>query len=96
MQTIEMPLSNHDGSDVVLAQSVAADSDWLIEAGKVFDADGVEIGGSLAELGVKMRALGWFVRPEAHAPGVQWNRVPQEASERAAALRSSLGRIGVS
>lgn len=84
MQTIEMALGDHDGSDAVLAQSVAAESDWLIEVVRFFDADGVEIGGLLAQSGVKMRSTGWVVRAAAHAS------IP--SGTRAAYVRSSFAQ----
>lgn len=92
MERIALPETNFNEPDAVLAQTVAADSGWLLDdAGHVYDAGRVIIARSLFELAPPMRELGWFVPVEAAGSGVFWDEVPDK-DERATAVRRALRR----
>jgi hypothetical protein len=87
---IEPPYDNVEGSDVDLARTVAADSDWTEESttGELFDADDEVVASSIDDAARKMRVAGWFVPGEPRVPGVNWHALPPK-NDRSRVLRAS-------
>lgn len=99
MHRIPKPDSISHHPDRVLAQTVAADSEWQQnDAGHVFDAQGTILANSLDDLGKVMRALGWFARSTPSTSGVAWDQIPAgEDSEqiRADHVQGMANRLGI-
>lgn len=99
MHRIPKPTINGRHPDRVLAQTVAADSEWQQnDAGHVFDAQGTILANSLEDLARVMRALGWFVPSTQSTSGVAWGEIPTgEDSEqiRAAHVQDMAKRLGI-
>lgn len=77
MKSIQGPEVNFDVPDAVLAQSLAADSGWLMDdSGHVYDSHGVVLAESLFALARVMRELGWFTPVGAEASGLTWAEIP--------------------
>ena len=100
MHRIPKPTSTSHHPDRVLAQTVAADSEWQQnDAGHVFDAQGTILANSLEDLARVMRALGWFARSTPSTSAVDWRVIPtdEEDSEqiRAAHVQAMAHRLGI-
>lgn len=96
MNPIPLPATNFDASDSVLAQSIAADSDWQQDdSGAVYDEHGVIIASSLADLGIIGRELGWFTPRGTVASGLVWRAIPDGSDARADKARAAARRLGL-
>lgn len=95
MKRIESPYSNINDPDEVVAQSIAADGDWMQDdQGAIYDTHGVFLTKSMVDLGFVMRSLDWFVPADAEASGPYWRRIPVESDERADAIRVAARVLG--
>lgn len=91
MKKITMPKFNMNVSDDVLAQTICAQHDWMMDsAGRVYDQDSVIVARSLPELSKAMRDLNWFTPRGTASTGVNWKSVPHEGSQCAEAVRAQL------
>lgn len=99
MQPIPPPPVNYRHPDRVLAQTVAAHSDWQRnDAGHIFDANGTILTNSLEDLATIMRALGWFTPGAAAGSGVMWHAMPggeNESARRAAEVHAMARQLGL-
>lgn len=93
LKMIRTPKETFAVPDAVLAQAVAADSQWTMgHQGEIHDTKGMILSESLTSLGQVIRALGWVVtndnKRDSSKGGILWENLPASESERAAKVRS--------